>query len=218
MERSIINQVKSDIFKELYTIINFYVKKGAKPENLKKFYKKNKNFNDLLEDIKNKGVNLVEDEGEYKKLVREVLNDILDDIVAKNKDKEYKNKSQKMKHIKEFYEFDNFNESFGEIASYIIIGWSAYKFIKELILSKRINNLEKSILNSLNDILKKIKKMPVVELADRFFVKIIDTTGKEIDLRLFKNEMLLKVNAETEIEIQLSKKQYDEFLSLIKKQ
>jgi hypothetical protein len=43
MERSIINQVKSDIFKELYTIINFYVKKGAKPENLKKFYKKNKN-------------------------------------------------------------------------------------------------------------------------------------------------------------------------------
>ena len=95
MERSIINQVKSDIFKELYTIINFYVKKGAKPENLKKFYKKNKNFNDLLEDIKNKGVNLVEDEGEYKKLVREVLNDILDDIVAKNKDKEYKIKVKK---------------------------------------------------------------------------------------------------------------------------
>lgn len=106
MEKSIIKQAKSDIFGELYPIINFYVKKGAKPQSLKKYYRNNKRFNDILEDIKNKGINLVTDESEYKKLVRNILNEILDDLIAKEKDEEYKNKStQKMKHIKEFNSF-----------------------------------------------------------------------------------------------------------------
>ena len=47
MEKNIIKQAKADIFKELYTIINFYIKKGAKPQSLKKFYKNNKRFNDV---------------------------------------------------------------------------------------------------------------------------------------------------------------------------
>ena len=46
-------------------------------------------------------------EDDYKKLVRNILNDMLDDFIAKNKDEEYKNKKEsKMKHIKEFFKFE----------------------------------------------------------------------------------------------------------------
>ena len=109
MENSnITRQAKSDIFKELYTIISFYINKGAKPAALRKFYKNNKRFNDLLEDIGNKGINLIKDEADYKKLVRDTLNDILDDFIAKNKDIDYKTKQDsKLKHIKEFNSYEN---------------------------------------------------------------------------------------------------------------
>jgi len=107
---NIIKQAKSDIFKAMYSIINFYIKKGAKPDKLKKYYKNKKRFNELLEDIRNKGVNLVKDDKEYEKLVRETLNDMLDDFIAKDKDKKQKSK---MKHIKEFYSFEEVNELFG---------------------------------------------------------------------------------------------------------
>lgn len=99
---NIIKQAKSDIFKELYTIINFYISKGANPKALKKYYKNTKRLNDIIDDIKSKGVNLVKDENEYKKLVSEILNEILDDIIAKENDEKYK-----LKHIKEFYNFEN---------------------------------------------------------------------------------------------------------------
>jgi len=105
-------QAKSDIFKELYPIVNFYIRKGAKPASLKKYYKNNKRFNDILDDIKNKGINLVKDEAEYKKLVREILNEILDDFISKLKDDEYKYKqNSKMKHIKEFVETEKSEDS-----------------------------------------------------------------------------------------------------------
>ena len=103
---SIIKQAKSDIFKELHPIIKFYINKGAKPQALKKYYKNNKRFEDILEDIRNKASNLIKDEAEYKKLVKEILNDMLDDLIAKEKDEEYKNKSAKMKHIKEFNSYN----------------------------------------------------------------------------------------------------------------
>jgi hypothetical protein len=105
MENSNIKkQAKSDIFKELYPILSFYIKKGAKPSALKKYYKNKKRFNEILDDIKNKGINLVKDETEYHQLVKEILNEILDDFIAKEKDDNYKNKT-KMKHIKEYNSF-----------------------------------------------------------------------------------------------------------------
>ena len=91
MENSgIIKQAKSDIFKVLHPIITFYINKGAKPASLRKYYKNNKRFSDLLSDINNKGINLVKDEKEYEKLVREILSEVLDDFIAKDKDTEYK--------------------------------------------------------------------------------------------------------------------------------
>lgn len=107
MENSNIKkQAKSDIFKELYPILKFYIQKGAKPKALKKYYKNNKKFNDILEDIKNKGINLVKDEIEYHQLVKEILNEILDDFIAKEKDDNYKKHDSKMKHVKEYNSFN----------------------------------------------------------------------------------------------------------------
>ena len=101
MENSNIKkQAKSDIFKELYPILSFYIQKGAKPKALKKYYKNKKRFNDILDDIKNKGINLVKDETEYQQLVKEFLDEILDDLIAKEKDDK-----TKMKHIKEYNSF-----------------------------------------------------------------------------------------------------------------
>jgi hypothetical protein len=125
-------QAKSDIFKELLPIISFYIKKGAKPQSLKKYYKNNKRFNDILEDIRNKGINLVKDETEYKNLVREILNEILDDFIAKQKDEDYKNK--KLKHIKEFYSFE-INEDLSTFQHILLSTGAAfcvYKFVKGL--------------------------------------------------------------------------------------
>ena len=106
-------QAKSDIFKALNPIISFYIHKGAKAKALKKYYN-NKRFKELLSDIGNKGINLVEKEEDYKKLVKNTLHEILDDLIAKEKDTEYNSKSTtqknskntKLKHIKEFNSFD----------------------------------------------------------------------------------------------------------------
>jgi len=135
-------QAKSDIFQELHPVISFYIKKGAKPQSLKKFYKNTKRFNDILDDIKNKGINLVKDETEYKKLVREILNDILNDFIAKEKDEAYKNKqNSKMKHIKEFYSFE-LNEDFSWLLT-IGAGISFYLFLKGLMKDITKRNLKK---------------------------------------------------------------------------
>lgn len=101
MEKSnIIKQAKSDIFTELYTIINFYIKKGANAASLKKYYKNKHRFNELLDDIRNKGAFLMKDDTEYKQLVKETLDEILTDFISKDKDDK-----SKLKHIKEFYSF-----------------------------------------------------------------------------------------------------------------
>lgn len=166
MEKNIIKQAKADIFKELYTVINFYIKKGAKPQSLKKFYKNNKRFNDVLEDIKNKGFNLINDEVEYKKIVREVLNDILDDFIAKQKDEEYKNKSQKMKHIKEFYQFE-VNEEFTTFQNILLSAGAAfclYKFVKGLLFDILDKNKDK--------IIAKVDKMALNNLSRRIGEKL----------------------------------------------
>ena len=166
---SFIKQAKSDIFKELYTIINFYIKKGAKPQALKKYYRNSKRFNDILEDIKNKGINLVKDESEYKNLVKQVLNEILDDFIAKEKDEEYRNKQSKMKHIKEFNSFE-INESAVSLLLSAGAIFFFYKFLKGFLKDikertktsdEKINDLKASIYNlqtkSLENIIKVIE-------------------------------------------------------------
>ncbi len=220
MENSNIKkQAKSDIFKELLPILSFYIKKGANPASLKKYYKNNKRFNDILEDIKNKGINLVKDESEYKSLVKEILNEILDDFIAKRKDEEYKNKQEnKMKHIKEF---NSYNESFLDTAMWFIIGWSFYKFMKGLLYSKvdKMISLRdtayKTLITEFLKALKNLDTIPIVEFADRYFIKM-DIEGKEYDIRILKNEKIL--DFDTKYKIPLSDEDFDNFLSLIKKQ
>lgn len=225
MENSNIKkQAKSDIFKELHPIISFYIKKGAKPASLKKYYKNNKRFNDILEDIKNKGVNLVKDESEYKSLVREILNEILDDFIAKEKDEEYKNKKEKnMKHIKEF---KSYNESFIDAAMWFIIGWSFYKFMKGLILSKISNKLEeidtanRKAINQLLIGLKDKESISVNDFVDRYFIRV-NIYGIDFDIRILKNEKILLLDSSSlssQAKYKLTDHEFEDFMSLIKKQ
>jgi hypothetical protein len=155
MENSnLTKQAKSDIFSELYPIINFYINKGATPQSLKKYYRNSKMFNDILDDIKNKGSNLITDDIEYKNLVKTVLNDILDDLIAKQKDDEYKNKQ--MKHLKEFNSYEYKNESFGLITLFAI-GFFLYKFLKSILTNYMRNRNTKLLLTILSKLNKKKK-------------------------------------------------------------
>lgn len=215
MENSIKKQAKSDIFKELYPIISFYIKKGAKPSSLKKYYKNSKRFNDILEDIKNKGINLVKDETEYHQLVKDTLNEILDDFIAKEKDDNYKDK--KMKHLKEYNSF-NLNE--GAILSFII-GMLLFKFINS-ILKNYIdkNHQEKIKLNIsrfLSD-LENVKNIPVSEFNDRYFMQFESKNGGFVDIRIFKTDKIMTIeNNLGKSKYELSDDDYNRFLKMIGK-
>lgn len=95
---NILKQAKQDVFNALEGIIKSYNMRGLSFSTLKKYYKKKKNFDEILEDIRNKSVNLFDDEAEYKKFVKEVLMDMLDDRIAYEKDK---------KKLKKFESFIN---------------------------------------------------------------------------------------------------------------
>jgi len=221
---SITKQAKSDIFKALQPILNFYIKKGAKSSALKKYYKNNKRFNDLLDDISNKGINLVKDELEYRKLVKDVLYEILDDIISKDKDTEYKKKQDsKMKHIKEF---NSYNESFMETAMWFMIGWSFYKFMKGLIISKldkklnEIDAVNRDAISQLLAGLKDKKSISVNDFVDRYFIRV-DLYGVEFDIRLLKDQKILLLdssNLTKQVEFDLTDNEFDDFIALIKKQ
>ena len=221
MENSgIIKQAKSDIFKVMHPIITFYINKGAKPASLRKYYKNNKRFSDLLSDINNKGINLVKDEKEYEKLVREILSDILNDFIAKDKDKEYKTKQDsKMKHIKEF---NSYNESFMGITQFLVGAYLIYKFLMSL-LKNQVDKLKnerdrKSIENlliGLKAMVANNKKVTVVEFADRFFMKL-----PGLDVRLLKNEkqiLIFSSDYNNEVRISLNDDEYIDIMKIINK-
>ena len=221
MENSgIIKQAKSDIFKVMHPIIIFYINKGAKPASLRKYYKNNKRFSDLLSDINNKGVNLVKDEKEYEKLVREILNEILDDFIAKDKDKDYKTKQEsKMKHIKEF---NSYNESFLGVAQFLVGAYLIYKFLMALLKNQVTKLKNENDRKSIENLLKGLKimvadnkKVQVVEFADRFFMKL-----PGLDVRLLKNEkeiLIFSPNYENELRISLNENEYDDIMKIINK-
>ncbi len=226
MENSnLTKQAKSDIFSELYPIINFYIAKGATSQSLKKYYRNSNRFSDILEDIKNKGANIITDDIEYKKLVRIVLNDILDDLIAKEKDDVYKNKQ--MKHIKEFNSYEYKTESFGLITSFAI-GFFLYKFLKSILTANKIKKIRsktsefnKLVVLNILDELRKLDKIPIIDLNDRFFIKF-SINNMDFNLRLLKDSKVLNVSytssgGDTSGEIILSDDQYNEFLKLIKK-
>ena len=77
------------------------MRRGIKPESLKRYYKKDSHFPDILKRIKNKGINLFDDEKHYKEVVKEILNDILQDHIYAEKDK------KSTKHIKEYLTYIN---------------------------------------------------------------------------------------------------------------
>jgi hypothetical protein len=214
MENSNIKkQAKSDIFKELYPILKFYIQKGAKPSALKKYYKNSKRFNDILEDIKNKGINLVKDETEYHQLVKEILNEILDDFIAKEKD-DNKNKESKMKHIKEY---NSFNEG---ILTWLFLSVVVVRFIlylvKKYIYKQEDYYIVEEILNNLSVALK-MNYISIYNLSDRYYFKI-EQNGNEYDFRLLKVNKILNIvgnKLNNPINIKLTNFEYNSLVELI---
>jgi len=130
-----------------------------------------------------------------------------------------------MKHIKKFNKFEQTNESLMDYLSYFIIGDLLYRFLKGFILSRLRNKFddfrEKNAQDTISDFLSELKKMgkiPVSEFADRFFMRIQSKNGHEYDLRLLKEEKVLIISGDNNLdeEIPLSDEQFDDFLKLIK--
>lgn len=99
---NILKQAKYDIFNALEGIIKFYILKGASYKALKKYYKKKKNFDGLLDDIKNKGVNFFEKENEYKTFVKKILTEFFEDRIAHEKDNPKVTESKNLKNFNDF--------------------------------------------------------------------------------------------------------------------
>jgi hypothetical protein len=218
----IIKQAKSDIFKAMHPIITFYINKGAKPVSLRKYYKNSKRFSDLLSDINNKGVNLVKDEKEYEKLVREILNEILDDFIANDKDKEYKNKQEnKMKHIKEF---NSYNESLlAEVGKFLVCAYLVYEFllwVAKKQINKSKNDRDRKSITSLLTGLKNMNNVPISDFSDRFVMNVNNADGGTTNIRVLKNEkeiLIFSKNYQNEIRIKLEDDEYSNLLKIIKK-
>jgi len=180
MENSnIIKQAKSDIHKVLHPIITFYINKGAKPAALKKYYKNNKRFSDILDDIRNKGTNLVKDEKEYEELVREILNDMLNDFIAKDKDDEYKNK--KMKHIKEFNSYD-IKQKFN-VGDYVYVVKPTQALKENTKYQIFAVNRPSRFLNELNkSFYYELKEIPTARYAEDRFISEMDYEVKKYNI------------------------------------
>lgn len=215
MEKSnIIKQAKSDIFKEIYTIINFYIRKGAKPSSLKKYYKSNKKLDELIEDIKSKSNHLINNETEYKLIVKEVLNDILDDFIANDKDEKIKNNN--MKHLKEY---NKFNEG---LIGWIILSVIIVKFIlhllKKYIYKQKEYDIIQDVLIELTYNLNKFK-IPIHNLSDRYYFKIDGVDNNTtLYFRLLKEEKILNIDADSfnsPIDVLLTDTEYETLLKLI---
>ena len=101
MDENILKQAKGDIYKAVYDVIEFDIKKGISAEALNRYYKKPKNILTLIGRIHNKGSNLFSNEDEYNETVMKAINEIVRDRINSIKDKKERNK-----HIKEWVEFN----------------------------------------------------------------------------------------------------------------
>jgi hypothetical protein len=89
-------KIKKNIFNRLDSIIDTYANKSLSIKYLKKYFSNPKRFSELVSDINEIESENFESMDEYRKLVREILNDILEDREALEKDKNSKKKKEKI--------------------------------------------------------------------------------------------------------------------------
>lgn len=113
------------------------------------------------------------------------------------------------------------NESFMETLQLFAIGFFLWKFIFS-ILKNKFNNkkndlIEENIINLL-DILKEMKKVPVIELGDRYFIRISLGFGDTADIRILKDiKIIIFETKNGTMEYKLTDEQYNDFISLLNK-
>lgn len=117
------------------------------------------------------------------------------------------------------------NESFMEVLHIFAIGFFVWKFLISILknyfskqMDKKTNEIiHLSILNLINS-LKKMDKVPVIELGDRYFIRINDNNGRSADIRISKENKVITFNlGEKDYNIKLSDDEYNEFISLLSK-
>lgn len=97
---------------------SFFSQKPKTVLDFKSEIRREKNFNNLLKDINQIGMNMFNSELEYKNYVKKVLNDIIEDRVAEYLDK------KETSNMKKVMTFENFNESVYSNLSKSL-GWNA---------------------------------------------------------------------------------------------
>jgi hypothetical protein len=180
--------------------------------NILKKVKTKEELDELVEEIQAYASTVItkEMDDEFNKF-KEVLDDSYYHISKKFKQNENYNSSK-------------INEDFFETVKLFAIGFFLYKFLKSLLVNYMSKNLSKvhqklngDLLKTIIDSLKNMDKVPVVDLADRYFIRL-NLSDFDFDIRVSKNDKTLEISGDAgKLKINLSDKEYAEFLQLIKK-
>lgn len=128
-----------------------------------------------------------------------------------------------MKTIKKFDDF--VNESLLGTIQLIAIGYFIWKLFMSIIErkfrkdnEKLYNKLQKIQIINVFEYIKNLKTIPVIDLEDRYFIRLSDEIGNSADIRIMKEEK--KMNIDTykgNMEINLTDDEYSQFISLLNK-
>jgi hypothetical protein len=77
---------KKELVLALNQLIDHYVNQGADLKSLKKFFKHQSNFKQLLKDIRYAGMQMISNEQAYEETARKILDEVMEDRLAEVKD------------------------------------------------------------------------------------------------------------------------------------
>ena len=108
---------------------------------------------------------------------------------------------------------------------FIALGYFIWKFIMSLIENKfiRDNQRLQDKLNRLNikqilSYIKNINKIQVIDLQDRYFLRLPSVDGNSVDIRVMKEERFLSIDTiKGSFKLELTDDEYNEFISLLSK-
>jgi hypothetical protein len=81
------NKLKTEIIRKIKKLLNEYLSYNVDIKRLRKYFNNKTSFNNLLKDISYYGKKEFDDDLDYRKNIKKILNDIIDDKEATIKDK-----------------------------------------------------------------------------------------------------------------------------------
>lgn len=86
MEYNLYIRAKEQITNRLKNLFKNYKNSGVEYSQIKKWISKKTNFENIIEDINNEGIEFFESTTEYKNFVRDIAYEVLNDLIALDKD------------------------------------------------------------------------------------------------------------------------------------